>query len=84
MCLAVPMAVVAVDGDEVVVDRDGVRQRARCDLLDVVQVGDHVIVHAGYALEVLDEADARATLALIANLAAEDAALLATGEADHA
>lgn len=70
MCLAVPMRVTAVDGDEVVVELHGVRQRARRDLLDEVAVDDHVIVHAGYAIAVLDEIEAAATQALFAEVAA--------------
>lgn len=51
------------------VERDGVRQRARRDLLDAVALGDHVLVHAGYAISVLDAEEARATLAVFAALA---------------
>ena len=60
------MKVVELTADEVVVELDGVRQRARRDLLDEVTVGDHVIVHAGYALTVLDDEEAAATLELFA------------------
>jgi len=50
MCLAVPMKVTAIEGDEIVVELQGVTQRARADLLPEVELGDHVIVHAGYAI----------------------------------
>ena len=70
MCLAVPMRVTAVEGDEVTVELHGVRQKARADLLDEVAVGDHVIVHAGYAITVLDQAEAEATLTLFAQMEA--------------
>lgn len=68
MCLAVPMRVVLIEGNEVEVDLAGVRQRARADLLDEVAVGDHVLVHAGFALTRLDPEEAEATLALFAEL----------------
>ncbi|MBI5832877.1 MAG: HypC/HybG/HupF family hydrogenase formation chaperone [Armatimonadetes bacterium] len=70
MCLAVPMKVTAVEGNEVVVELDGVTQRARADLLDEVAVGDHVIVHAGFAITRLDADEAEASLALFRELAA--------------
>ncbi|MCC7493538.1 MAG: HypC/HybG/HupF family hydrogenase formation chaperone [Fimbriimonadaceae bacterium] len=73
MCLAVPMKVTAVTSDEVVVELHGVTQRARRDLLDEVAVGDHVIIHAGYALTVLDEAEAESTWALFDELQPGDA-----------
>jgi hydrogenase expression/formation protein HypC len=77
MCLAVPMKVTAIDGDEITVTLDGVTQRARRDLLDEVALGDHVIVHAGYAISVLDPDEAVAALQLFASLGM-------TGVADHA
>jgi len=77
MCLAVPMKVTAIEDSEVVVELDGVSQRARADLLDEVAVGDHVIVHAGFAITRLDAEEAAASLALFAELAA-------TAEADDA
>lgn len=64
MCLAVPMKVTAVEADEIVVELNGVKQRARRDLLEAVELGDHVIVHAGFAISRLDEAEAMATLAV--------------------
>jgi len=68
MCLAVPMKVTAVEGDEIVVELQGVTQRARADLLPEVALGDHVIVHAGFAITVLDEAEAEATLEVFETL----------------
>jgi hydrogenase expression/formation protein HypC len=70
MCLAVPMKVTAVEGDELVVELHGVTQRARRDLLDDVALGDHVLVHAGYAITVLDAEEAAATLDIFAALEA--------------
>lgn len=74
MCLAVPMKVTEIDGDEVVVELHGVTQRARGDLLDAVAIGDHVIVHAGYAITRLDPDEATASLELFAELEPGDGA----------
>jgi len=64
MCLAVPMRVVHIDGDRARVELEGVSREVSVALLESVAVGDHVIVHAGYALERLDEKAARETLDL--------------------
>ena len=71
MCLAVPMTLIEVGPDGAgVVALEGVRREVRLDLLEAPAVGDVVIVHAGYAIETLDPAEAEARLALFADLAA--------------
>ncbi len=73
MCLAIPARIVELLGDgEAVVDMGGVRKRISLALLDEVGLGAWVIVHVGYALHRLDEAEALNTLKLIA-AAGEDA-----------
>jgi hydrogenase expression/formation protein HypC len=60
------MQVVSIDGDEALAEIDGVRRTASLMLLaDEVQVGDFVIVHAGFAISRLDETEARETLAMM-------------------
>jgi hydrogenase expression/formation protein HypC len=64
MCLAVPARVVAVDGDRMAtVEVGGVTRRVALDLVPETRVGDYVIVHVGFAIQRLDEAEARETLA---------------------
>lgn len=66
MCLALPAPVEQLfDNDEALVNLGGVRQRISLALLDDVAVGDYVIVHVGFALQKLDQAEAHATLALM-------------------
>ena len=66
MCVGVPMQVVSVDGDDAVAEIDGVRREASLMLLgEKVEVGDFVIVHAGFAISKLDEEDARQTLEMM-------------------
>jgi len=69
MCLAVPMKLEQVDGARGSVAVDGVRREVRLDLLPEAGVGDWVLVHAGYAIQVLDEAAAAETLELLRELA---------------
>lgn len=71
MCLAVPARVTEVlTGDMAKVDAGGVAKTISLALVSDVRPGDYVIVHVGYALSRLDEAEARKTLALFAEMAA--------------
>jgi len=66
MCLGVPMKVISRVGDDIVAEVDGVSKDASVMLLgEDVEVGDYVIVHAGYAISKLDEEYARETLRLM-------------------
>ena len=65
MWLAIPMKVVSTEGDFAEVEARGVRARAGLHLLDNVQIGDYVLVHAGFAIEQVDEEAAREVHALL-------------------
>jgi hydrogenase expression/formation protein HypC len=65
MCLAIPMEVLTIDGQTAEVQVGGTRQTVRLDLIsEFPEVGDFVIVHAGFALNRLDREEAIATLKL--------------------
>ena len=64
MCLAVPARIVELEGDRAVVDAMGNRFNAKTTLLADVKIGDIVLVHAGFAIALVDEAEARETWAL--------------------
>ncbi|KAF5046055.1 Hydrogenase maturation factor HypC [anaerobic digester metagenome] len=65
MCLAIPMEVLKIDGQSAEVQVGGTRQTVRLDLIsEFPEVGDFVIVHAGFALTRLDREEAVATLKL--------------------
>ncbi len=68
MCLAVPGKIVKLDGAEARVDFSGIMREVRMDMLPSAKIGDYVIVHAGFALQVLDEKEAKETLKLISEL----------------
>ena len=58
MCYAVPAKVVEIRGDMGIVDfGNGVRREVMLAMVDA-KVGDYVLVHAGYAIKVLDEKSA--------------------------
>ena len=67
MCLAVPAEIKSIDGHTARVDYGGVMRTANLSLVDA-KVGDYVIVHAGYAIEVLDREEAEKTLELFQEL----------------
>ena len=68
MCLAIPMRITAIDGAVAQIEADGLTQRCSLALTPEAAVGDHVLVHAGYALTVLDEQEAGERLKLFAEL----------------
>ena len=76
MCLAIPGKIIEIDSEKnhAIVDYgDGTKRKANISLVDV-RKGDYVLVHAGFAIEVLDEEEAKKTLELFREmLSVEDA-----------
>jgi hydrogenase expression/formation protein HypC len=64
MCLAVPMLVRAVRGDEAEVESGGTTYKASIRLTPQVRVGQYVLLHTGYAISVVDKEEAEQTIAL--------------------
>jgi hydrogenase expression/formation protein HypC len=73
MCLAVPMKVTSINGDRATAALGDVELEVGLALVPDVSVGDYVIVHAGFAIERLNEQDAQETLAMFAEMAKLDA-----------
>lgn len=70
MCLAVPMQITEIkDGGMARVEAMGATRDIAIDLTPDAQVGDYVLVHAGFAIEVVDEQYAAETLELIQQMA---------------
>jgi len=70
MCLAVPMKVMKLlPPDRAIVEADGISMEASLTLVGKVNVGDYVIVHTGFALEILDIKEAEKTLELFNEIA---------------
>ncbi len=65
MCLAIPSKIVRIENGVATIDVDGVRRTASLLLLDDAGVGEWVIVHAGFAIQKLDEEGALETLRLL-------------------
>ncbi len=58
MCLAIPGKIISIDGNSAIVDFDGIEQEVIIALVLNPEVGKYVIIHAGYAIEQMDEKDA--------------------------
>ncbi len=65
MCLAVPAKVIKIEGIKGEVEIAGVIRKAGFQLLEKVKLGDYVLLHAGFAIQKLDEEEARETLSLL-------------------
>lgn len=65
MCLAIPVKVISIAGDEAEIDIGGVKRTVSVVLTPEVKVGDYVLLHTGYAIGVVDEAEAEETLKLL-------------------
>jgi hydrogenase expression/formation protein HypC len=64
MCLAVPMKVVEKTDDTGVAEMSGVKKAISFIMCPDAGIGDYVIVHAGFAIEILDEHEANERLKL--------------------
>ncbi len=67
MCLAIPGRIKTIYGDDALsrlgeVDFSGIQKEISLAYLPAAQINDYVIVHAGFAISIIDEEDARASL----------------------
>jgi hydrogenase expression/formation protein HypC len=69
MCLAVPVKIISIDGDEAEVEIGGVRQRIGIALTPEAKIGDYVLLHAGYAINIINESEAQETLKMFQEIA---------------
>ena len=72
MCLAVPGKITERQEFVAQVDVNGVGRQVSLMLLPDVLVGDYVLVHAGFAIQKIDEQEARETMALFQEIAANE------------
>ena len=69
MCLAIPARVKSIDGVEAEVEIGGVSRKASIMLTPEAKVGDYVLLHTGYAINVIDEEEAQETLKIFEEIA---------------
>jgi len=72
MCLGIPAKVINIDESKLgKVDYLGTRVKTNFSLLEDINVGDWVIVHAGFAISKLDEEEAKETFSLLREIASK-------------
>jgi hydrogenase expression/formation protein HypC len=69
MCLAIPSKIVEIEDNMGVIDVEGVQKEVSLLLVEDPRVGDYVIVHAGFAIQKIDEAEASESLKILRELA---------------
>ena len=69
MCLAVPAQIVEREDMLATVDVGGVQRQVSMLLLPDAQIGDYVLIHAGFAMQQIDEEEAKLTWSLLQEMA---------------
>lgn len=72
MCLAIPGKIISINGNKAIVDFDGTRKEVVIALLPQIREGKYVIVHAGYAIQEVNEDEAIESIKLWRSIATED------------
>ncbi|MHB1117022.1 HypC/HybG/HupF family hydrogenase formation chaperone [Sideroxydans sp.] len=75
MCLGIPMQIVSIDGFNARCEAKGVSREVSLFLLqgEDINIGDHVMVHVGYAIQMMTEQEARSTWELLDEMLAAEA-----------
>jgi hydrogenase expression/formation protein HypC len=69
MCLAIPSKIVKIEDKIGVIDVEGVQKEVSLLLIEDPRIGDYVIVHAGFAIQKIDEAEANESLKILREMA---------------
>jgi hydrogenase expression/formation protein HypC len=69
MCLAIPALIKSIDGQHAEVVIGGINRGISLRLTPDAQIGEYVLVHTGYAISIVDQAEAQETLKLFHKLA---------------
>lgn len=72
MCLAIPGKILEINDDNLAkIDFDGITKTASLDLVPKAKINDYVLIHAGFAIEIIDKNEAQKTLDLVQELSAK-------------
>lgn len=69
MCLAIPARITSIEGKEAKAEIGGISRRISLWLTPEAKVGDYVLVHTGYAINVLDQEQGEETLKILREIA---------------
>ena len=65
MCLAIPALIKSINGQQAVAEIEGVTRDISLQLTPEAKVGDYILLHTGYAIGIIDPAEAEETLKLL-------------------
>ena len=71
MCLAVPAKIIKIENGMGTIDMEGIQREVSLLLQEDAKVGDYVIVHAGFAIHIIDEEEARESLRTLREIVTE-------------
>ena len=69
MCLAIPALIKSIQGFQAEADIEGITRELSLPLTPEAKVGDYVLLHTGYAISIIDEAEAQETMKLLKEMA---------------
>ena len=65
MCLSIPAKIISIDGDQAKVSVRGAEYSAGLQMIEEPEVGDYVLLHAGFAIQKISDEEAKETLKLL-------------------
>ena len=71
MCLAVPALIKTIKGKDAEVEIGGITRRISLRLTPEAKIGDYVLLHTGFAINIIDQQEAEETLKLFEEMAAQ-------------
>ena len=71
MCLGIPAKIVKIENNMGTIDMEGTQREVSLLLQEDAKVGDYVIVHAGFAIQTIDQQEAMESLKILRQLAAQ-------------
>jgi len=69
MCLAIPSKIVKIQDNMGIIDVEGVQREVSMLLIEDPRIGEYVIVHAGFAIQKIDESEAKESLKILREMA---------------
>ena len=71
MCIAVPVKIIEINGSEALAELEGVHKKINIDLVDGLKKGNYVLLHAGCAIQKVNEKEAKKSLNLMQKLSSD-------------
>jgi len=62
MCLAIPVKIVEIKGNKGTVEMGGIKKKIGLDFIPEAKIGDWILLHTGFGLEIISEEDAKETI----------------------